>query len=340
MKAYTLYLKARFFWDKRSKAGINRSIELFTQAAEIDPNYALALSGLSDAYTILAGYGWSTNKKEDEKNAKDYAVRALEIDSNLAEAHTSLGFIYCYKEWKWEEAEKELSEAMRLNPNYAFAFHIYSLLQDIKGDHFKAREVNELALQLDPLSIILHYVKATLYYNEGNFEKSLNECKEIMDLEPECPDLHVWFFKNYYRQGNGPEALHELQIMLADNKLTQEYTEMANQYYIEKGLDGLVDLIVKITDEIKLANPEDVKKIYWEGYLSDIYAIAGEKEEALAYLEHYLETNSNGDRLVRLINNPDYIILRSEPRFKAVLNKLGLMEYYKQALTNTQAQAK
>lgn len=331
-EAYYLYLKGRFFWNKRTEDGIKESINLFSEAVEVDPDFALAWSGMADAYYILSGYGWYTPKTEGEAKAKICAVKALDIDNSIAEAHTTLGFILGYTEWEWEEAENELVNAIRLNPNYAFAHQIYSQLSDIKGNYRKAREEIDIAHQLAPLTPIIHYISATLYYNEGDYVSSLKECQEILSLESNFPQISWWLFKNYYRLGQGNKALYELQKILHMDSLTENYTKQAEEIYAQSGLDGLIEWLTEITNEIKLTNQENETNLYWEGYLSEIYAISGQKEKALELIENYLESNAKGDRLVRLINNRDYETLFNEPRFKEVVNKLGLMEYYKNTL--------
>jgi len=169
-EAYNLYLMGRFFWNRRSgyetDEGLKKSIEYFTKAIEIDPDYAQAWSGLADAYNFLAGGRHKPWQEQGEQvKAKHYALRALKIDKNSAEAHTSLGFILSYRDWKWEEALKELTLAIKLNPNYAFAHQILAQLFDITGDYKKAREEIDLALNLDPLNSIMHRISGDLYYN-------------------------------------------------------------------------------------------------------------------------------------------------------------------------------
>jgi tetratricopeptide (TPR) repeat protein len=288
----------------------------------------LAWAGLADAYHILSGWGWYIPKEEGETLAKQFAIKALEKDPNLAEAHATLGFILCYIEWEWEKAEEELMEAIRLNPNYAFARQIYSQLSDIKGNSEKARNQIDIALELDPLSPIIHYISATLHYNEGNFSESLNECEEIQLLEENFTSIHWWFFKNYYRLGDGENALNELKIIFEQDTLTQNYSEQAGTIYAEKGLDGLIELLLNVTELEINNNPSNINHLYWKGYLSELYAIAGNKDKALEWIEYNMENNTEGDRFIRLINNYDYSVIQKEERFKEIVDTLGLTEYY------------
>lgn len=319
MEAYNLYLKGRYFWNRRTEDGIKRSIGYFNKAIEADPDYALAWAGLADGYSILAGYGWYTPKKEGQAKAKIYVQKALELDKNLAEAHAVLGRMLIYHDRKWDEAEKELTLAIRLNPKYAPTYQYYSQLLDIFGEYEKARKQIDLAIELDPLCPIMYYISATLYYNEGNFVESLKEYQKTLSLEKNYESAYWESFLIYYRQGNGNSALDELQKILLLDSLTSTSSDVAYRVYAESGLNGLIDWLIEFT----LTQP----KLRRTGNLAGLYAISGKKEEALACIEDYLE-NDVADEIVRIINKRDYETLRSEPRFKAVIDKLGLTKYY------------
>lgn len=319
MEAYNLYLKGRYFWNRRTEDGIKRSIGYFNKAIEADPDYALAWVGLADAYSILAGYGWYTPKKEGQAKAKIYIRKAIELDKNLAEAHAAWGRMLIYHDRNWDEAEKELTLAIRLNPKDAPAHQYYSQLLDIFGENEKARKQIELAIELDPLSPIMYYISATLYYNEGNFVESLKEYQKTLSLEKNYESAYWESFLIYYRQGNGTSALDELQKILLLDSLTSTSSDVANKVYADSGLNGLIDWLIEFT----LVQP----KLRRTGNLAGLYAVSGKKEEAMACIEDYLK-NDVADEIVRIINKRDYETLRSEPRFKAVIDQLGLTKYY------------
>ena len=322
LEAYNLYLKGRFFWNKRTQEGLKNSVEYFSQAVDIDPDYALAWAGLADSYQIMSGYGYYESKKEGEEKAKSYAKKALDIDNNLAEGHATLGFLLCYTDWKWDEAEKELLTAIQLDPNYAFAHQIYAQLLDIKGDYKRARSEIDLALSIDPLSPVMHYISATLYYNAGNFEKSILECKENLSLENNSKGMNWWLFKNYYRLGDEVKAMNELQKILSLNEMTKRYVDTAKIVYEKSGMSGLIDWFINIEAETNTNNY--VFKTQLDIYKIELYAIAGKNDKVLAFLEKALETRTESDRLLRLINNLDYKPLRNDPRFREIVKKLGL----------------
>ena len=151
--AYQFYLRGRYYWNKRTAENLKRAMEQFQQAVDKDPNYALAYAGLSDCYSLLEGYA-GTPANETWPKAKAFAERALQLDSSLAEAHTSLGYAYNGL-WRWGEAEEEFKRAIKLNPNYPTAHHWYSLYLLDVGRMAEGKAEITRAYELDPLSLII-----------------------------------------------------------------------------------------------------------------------------------------------------------------------------------------
>src|SRR5262249_14342966 len=151
-EAYDLYLKGRYYWNKRTPEDFKRAVELFTAATDKDPTYALAWSGLADTYSMMSGYGGSMPLEDARPKAKAAALKAVELDDSLAEAHTSLGSAK-ESEWDWTGAEKEYKKAIELNPNYATAHHWYSGLLAALGKQDEALAEAKQAIELDPLSL-------------------------------------------------------------------------------------------------------------------------------------------------------------------------------------------
>ena len=169
VKAFELYQMGRFYWNKRTGDGYNTSIEYFEKAIDEDPGYGLAYAGLADTYNLMALQGW-IDKQEGRDKAVELALKALELDENLAEAYTVLGSIYDYVDWDWEKAENAFKRALELNPNYATAHHYYSEHLSIIGQHEEARKHIDKALELNPLSFVIRHVSgAKLYYNRWSF---------------------------------------------------------------------------------------------------------------------------------------------------------------------------
>ena len=189
-QAYQLYLQGRFYWNKRTPDGLNKSIDYFQQAIAADPNYALAYGGLADSYNVL-----STNNilppKEAFPKAKAAVTKALEIDDSLAEAHTSLAFIRTVYDWDWPGAEHEYKRAIALNPNYANAHYFYAFtLLITRGRVDEAIAEMKKAVGLDPLSLIINTNLGRTYFLARQYDKALEQYRKTLELEPTFPRAH------------------------------------------------------------------------------------------------------------------------------------------------------
>jgi TolB-like protein len=313
-EAYNLYLQGRFFVEKRTEAGLRKSIEYFEKAVAIDPNYALDYAGLADAYFLLPWYS-QMPRLEGFTKSKEYVNKALSIDKNLAEAHSVLGGILTYDEWKWEEARKELQLAIELNPNFVTAHSYYSELLNILRENTEARKQINIALELDPFFRLLHGLSGIYYYNEGKFKESLASYMKAIELTSDSTNL--WpLYSNYVRLGEDLKAVDVLQKILLRDSLTAKNAIFVKGIYNKSGIEGLEDWLFKLALESSVPDPM---------VLATHYARIGNKEKALYWLEKYFDTQSLN--LPSINNNPQIEILRSEPRFQSIIKKMGLSEY-------------
>jgi TolB-like protein len=319
VEAYNLYLQGRFFWNTRTKDGLNRSIEYFEKAIATDPDYALAYAGLADSYFIQAYWGWIP-WNEGVAKSKKAVLRALDIDKNLAEAHTVLGALLNYKEWKWEDARKELQRAIELNPNFVTAHHYYSELLDILRQDDEARKQINIALQLDPFLPVLHCLSFDYFYDEGKLKESLDECFALQELDPEYSNRYLYWreFIIYCKQKEDLKALLALEKYLYMDTLKVTNSNVVKDVYDRSGINGLWNLLIE--SELKKSNPKLLK-------LAIDYAIIGKKDEVLDWLEKAFENPPPG--FAGINNSPDLDNLRSEPRFRDIIKKMGLSEYQK-----------
>jgi len=317
-EAYDLYLMGRFFWNKRTEEGLKKSIEYFEKSVAADPDYALPYAGLADAYFIFTWYGWYP-KVEGYAKAREYAFRAIEIDNDLAEAHATLGSLIGWSEYKWEEARKELLLAVELNPNYAMARSYYSELLNTVGQNDEAREQINIAIEFDPFFRVFRSLSGMYYYHEGKLEKSLDEYRKAQELFPY--DRDFWLcFDIYTIQGEDIKAVETLQqIMLMDTS-TIIYAKEVKDIYNKSGLNGLLNWLTEWQLKLNPENPD----LY---FIAKLYAMQGKKEEALEWLEKGVEEHSS--RIPRIINELTFESLRTEPRFVALINKMGLSDYYR-----------
>src|SRR5712691_10965772 len=209
-EAYQDYLKGRFWWNKRSEDGADKGIEYFQQAIAKDSTYALAYDGLADGYNILGNYGY-VPPKEAYPKAKEAALKALQIDDTLAEAHTSLAFVKTDYDWDWSGAEKEFQRAIELNPNYAYAhaLHGYHLFR--MGRFEDAIAENKRALELDPLSLVANRILGQAFYYARKYDQAIEQLRKTLELDPNFTLAHMFLGMAYVQESKYKEGLAEIE---------------------------------------------------------------------------------------------------------------------------------
>jgi TolB-like protein len=214
-EAYQLYLQGRFFLNKRTPEAFRNAIPLFEQAIAIDSNYALAFAGLSDSYALLANYPGGLPPKEGMPKAKDAALKALQLDSELAEAHESLAHVLDQHEFDWAAAESEYKRAIALNPNLASAHQWYSELLTAFGRHDESLSETQRALDLDPLSLIINMVKGRNLLLADRVDEAIEQLKRTAALDPSFPAVHGVLADAYRSKEAMPRALKNSQDRLS-----------------------------------------------------------------------------------------------------------------------------
>ena len=327
-EAYNLYLQGRFLIEKTGKniEDIRKSIEYFEKAVSIDPVYALAYTGLAEAYQLIPSYSSTLRQEAFEKSlrlealakSKEYIKKALGIDKNLAEAHAILGRILYYYEWKWEEARKEFELSLELNPNFLAAHVYYGDLLCILREYTEGRKQLNIALEIDPFSSWgLHGSIADTYTYEGKFQESFEE--ELKRQVMYSDSTPLWrHFRNYVGLGEDLKAVEELwKVLLRTGEITNAKDSIfLKDAYNKSGIKGLWYWMLEL--ELKKSSPDPFS-------LATRYACVGKKKEALNWLEKYFELKAL--RLPYEINFPELNNVRSEPRFQALIAKMGLTEY-------------
>jgi tetratricopeptide (TPR) repeat protein len=180
-EAYELYLKGRFFWNKRTGADLRTAIEYFNQALGKDPNYALAYAGLADSYCLLSAYG-AASRLDSLPQAKAAAEKALDLDDTLAEAHTSLGNVL--RGYDLEQSLKEFERAIELNPNYATAHHWYGEFLGATGRSDEGIAELKRAQQLDPLSLVINTDLGEVYTFAREYDKAIEQLRKTIEMDP------------------------------------------------------------------------------------------------------------------------------------------------------------
>ncbi|HEX6047552.1 MAG TPA: tetratricopeptide repeat protein [Pyrinomonadaceae bacterium] len=315
-EAYNLYLRGRYFWNKYSKEWVLKAIEVFKQAIAIDSNYALAYCGLADAYFRLSNVHFPPS--EVFPKAKEAALRALEIDPNLAEAHSSLGLVKVYYDYDWEGAEAELREALRLNPDLVLAHQRFGSYLTFMGRFEEAIRCYHAALELDPFSLQINMNLATTYYLRGEYERAINHLNKTSELEPNYMPTHFVMGCVYIQQGRLEEAIEEFQFIY----------KMDEESYLALGFMGYAHALAGQRAEAEtLLNV--LQEISQRKYVSPysmlvIHLALGPEERVFELLEElYQERN---DWLVWLKVSPELRPLRNDPRLKSLMRQIGFPE--------------
>ncbi len=233
-EAYQLYLKGRFFWNKVSPEGFEKSLEFYRQAIEIDPNYALAYAGVADSYNLLGSYGLRPIH-ETHPMAREAAEKALALDGELAEAHASLAAIIADYYWEWAEAEKHFKQAIALNPNYPVARNWYSQYLARMGRLEESIEEARWAERLDPLSPSANAHLGLALYRARRYDESIAQLQKAMDLEPLALDAHIFLGFVYVQQGKNESAIAEFQTVVKLSERTPSLLALLGYAYARAG---------------------------------------------------------------------------------------------------------
>jgi serine/threonine-protein kinase len=320
--AYELYLKGRYFWNKRTEEGLRSGIKYFQQAEEKDPHYALAYSGLADSYALLSDIG-VTKPADEMPKAKAAAQHAVDIDPSLAEGYTSRAFVKLAFDWDWLGAESDFKKALELNSKYPTAHQWYAsyLMQMGKFDH--AKQEIEQAHQLDPLSPIISANSGLYSYYEHNYDDAIEKYKVTLDTDPDFGVARNYLALAHVQKRMYDDAISELRTLLkapSDGPLPEEL--------VAKDLDAWASLGFAYAMAGKRAEAEAILKTfesisqrrYVSGlYFATIYAGLKDNDHAIAQLNKAFEGRHPGLVLVRI--DPVFDSLRSDERFKQLVGR-------------------
>jgi serine/threonine protein kinase/tetratricopeptide (TPR) repeat protein len=317
--AHDAYLRGRFLWNRRTEPELNKAKEYFNQAIVADPNYAPAYSGLADTYFYL-GYAWGhLAPREALPLAKAAALKAIQLDDNSAEGHTSLAIVKGMYDWDFPGAVDELKRAIALNPNYATAHHFYSVLLGALGRRDEAIAEMRKAVEVDPLSIPVRNMLADKLEDAGRCDDAADEFRKTMELIPNAPHLgmlHEGLARCYRSKGREKEASDEdIKSRIAFGATPKEIEEYRKTYAIA-GRKGIVQNDLQAS----LANWE---KDHWHAdafFVAMAYVELGDKDKAFAWIDKLIELRSTW--LIWIY--PGDPLLRDDPRFAEVKRKMGV----------------
>ena len=314
-EAYQHYLKGRFFWNRRTQEGLRKGIHHFELAIEADPSYALAYAGLADSYNMLCWWNVIA-PQEGLPNAKAAALKAIELDATLAEAHASAAAI-SETDWDWKTAEREYKCALELNPNYASAHQWYAEFLAHIAQFDQALVEMKLAERLDPLSNIINTEVGWILSLAGEYESAIEKYTSAVELDPELPAAHWRLSEAYLQKKMFDEALGEIQraIKLSCNS-PQMLARLAYAYAVSNKRYKAFGVLNDLSQSAKLryVSPYDI---------AIVYAGLREKEMALASLEQAYKERAVGLTFLKV--EPAFNSLRDDPRFKDVMNRVGLV---------------
>jgi len=312
--AYQLYMKGRFFWNKRTAENFKKAIEQFQQATDRDPNFALAYVGLADCYLLLEEYA-SAPSSETLPKAKAAALRALQIDDSLGEAHTSLGLVDLLS-WQFAEAEKEFKRGIELNPNYPTAHHWYSSYLLTVGRLDEAIAEIKRAQELDPLSPVISDHLAMCYFLKGDLNAGIEQCRKIIELDPNYPRAHGQLGWAYLKQGREQEAIAELQKGVEVSGRGSQELGFLGYGYGALGQRTEAMTVLRELEE-RYARRESLAL-----YIAAVYAGLGDRDQAFAWLEKDFQARTG--MLNVIVFRPQYDTLRDDPRCTDLLRRMGL----------------
>lgn len=315
LEAYNLYLEGRYFWNKRGKENLLRSIECFEKAIAIDPKYALAYAGLANTFFIL-GFNLELPSDETYPSAIRFARKALEIDDKLAEAYCVLAFIKCDHEWDFAGAESEFKRAIEISPGDSFAHHYYAFLLAFLGRHEEAIKEIKLARDLDPLAPRLRANVASVLYFARKYDEALDELKKALEFDPShCANYH-YFKEVYIEMEKFEEALkYGMKGVECDKEHPNAYANLAIAYARAGKTEEARKILIKL---IELSKKEYVSSVL----LAVVYGCLGERDIAFDLLNKACAERDS--RMIELKSGPYFDPLRSDPRFTALLKKIGL----------------
>ncbi len=321
-EAYQLYLQGRYHWNKREIKEFEIAVKYFKQAIEKDPNYVLAYAGLADTYALFPLYG-NFRPKDYYPQAKLAARKALELDDNLAEAHSSLGRILLYSDFDFVGGEREYRRAIQLDPKYATAHHWLGELLTFQGRHDESIQELKKALELDPFSNVINLILADYLVCAQRYAEALTQYKKTIETFPDDKNISLYFL--YAAQGKYPEAVASWLDFAKRNEVPKDIIEKRKAAYEKNGWEGFqqADLESRL-ERAKIALEKNKNASVDFVGIATTYAELKDKEKTLEYLNKAYEERLAGLLLIKA--DPLYDFLRDDPRFKGLLNRMNLPE--------------
>jgi TolB-like protein/DNA-binding winged helix-turn-helix (wHTH) protein/Tfp pilus assembly protein PilF len=309
-EAYDLYLEGRFFWNKRTEAGFKQAAEYFQQAIAKDPNYAQAYAGLADTFGLMSTWYFAP-QGEFMPKARAAALKALELDETLAEAHTSLALIAENYDYDWRTAEKEFRRAIELNPDYPTAHQWYAEYLAWQGRFEEAFAESERARRLDPMSLIIASDYSNILYYSRQYERAITQSRAVSEMSGSASGNEIVCF-SHIQQGKFAEALTDIKGPEDDPWVWGSRAYVYGRWHQEKQLQHALAKFEQFAPKLGF---------FRTGMSLTAYAASDEAKTLALLREAYLERSP---ALTQIMVDPKYDPLRSDPRFQKLLRQVGL----------------
>jgi len=312
-EAYDLYLKGRYLWSKRTREGLQGAVYWFKQAIAKDPNYARAYAGLADSYAIMSEYS-IVPASEYMPQARTAALKALQLDDSLAEAHTSLALIVQNYDWDWETAEREYRRAIQLNANYATAHHWYAERLAFQGRFDEALAESERARELDPLSLIIAADNGAIYYFARQYDRAISRFQGVLDVDPSFGVAHL-IIAAYVQEGRFNDALVGVEHW---RRVINGPGTWAWEAYVSGRAGNSVRARHALQELQRINRSAGLDP---EQYCDIAYGGLNDNDKWLACLQKAYQQRTNIPTGFKV--DPRYDPLRSDPRFQELLRRAG-----------------
>jgi eukaryotic-like serine/threonine-protein kinase len=307
--AYQLYLKGRFYLNKRERRDFQQAIEYFKQAIALDPKYALAYAGLADSYALPSTFGF-TPPSEGMTKAREFALKALSFDGSLAEPHTTLGLTLLSYDYDFAGAERAYKRAIELNPNYATAHHWYGEMLTSVGRFDEAAAEYRRGLEIEPLSLPLNWDYGRCLYLSRKFDDAITQHKKTLELDAGFSRAHRTLSEVYRVKGDHAKAIEE-QVKNFELSGEPQNAALIREAFAKGGWQGYLRLVT--------AENSSLKDRHF--VIAKAYVELGEKDKAFAELNKAYENRESPLQWLKV--EPQLDPLRSDPRFQALLKRVG-----------------
>lgn len=318
LEAYNLYLKGRYFWNKLTEEGLNKGMDFFRQAIKIDPQYALAYSGISDSYCRLAWYSYSSPLESFPKT-KEAAEKALELDNSLPEAYASLGFVSMCFDRNYDMALKQIQNAIDLDPGSAGAHTYHSICLAITGRHEESIEKAKRALELDPLTPMMQINLGGRYYYARLYDKCIDSVRKTLVMDPGFEIVHYYLAYFYNQMKEHQKAMEE--IMRVIGVFGRNSSQFLAAYAIILAYMNDTEGAEEVVSEMLELSKEKYTSFFW---LGAIYLVLGKEDDAYKMFEKAYKARE----VLMIFLNVDPISdsLKPDPRFRSLLRRMNFIK--------------